>query len=723
MPLQPSHQEHIQLKQVLVKSGGVVVEDVPASEVGRRNILVRVSHSCISVGTEMAGVRGSGQSLYRRALKQPDKAWQALRMVREHGLLRTASFITGKLGAASPTGYSAAGRVIAIGPDVKGFVVGEYVACAGGGIANHAEVIDVPVNLAVRIPAGLGTAASATVTLGAIALQGVRRTAPTLGETVVVIGLGILGQISAQLLRANGCRVIGVDLDPERIRVARENGLDHGVDPALENYVERVGKMTDGIGADAVIVTAASADNRVISEAMQACRKKGRVVLVGDVGLDLNRGDFYKKELDFLISTSYGPGRYDAEYEEGGRDYPLPYVRWTENRNMEEYLRLLADGKLSLANMMREPYEIDDAAIAYEALKAEGPNPLMVLLAYPPREEAVVRSVNLVPRTYASGAIRVALVGAGGFAQSMHLPNMERLKKSFQLRAVMSRTGATAKAVAKQFGASYATTDFSQVLKDPDVDLVLIATRHDLHARMVLEALKAGKSVFVEKPLAIAREELSLISDFFAQTQNPPVLMTGFNRRFSPAMQRAKEVLRGRMTPLIVNYRMNAGYIPLDVWVHGAEGGGRNIGEACHIYDLFNFFTDAAVESVHATAIAPTGKQWARNDNFVATVAYTDGSVCTLTYTALGDNSHPKERMDIYGDGKVISMDNFTQLTIAGGKFKGWSAATADKGQLPELKALASCMLHGGHWPISLDQQLQATTISFEVERQIRYQE
>jgi len=347
----------------------------------------------------------------------------------------------------------------------------------------------------------------------------------------------------------------------------------------------------------------------------------------------------------------------------------------------------------------------------------------MVLLAYPPREEAVVRSVNLVPRTYASGAIRVALVGAGGFAQSMHLPNMERLKKSFQLRAVMSRTGATAKAVAKQFGASYATTDFSQVLKDPDVDLVLIATRHDLHARMVLEALKAGKSVFVEKPLAIAREELSLISDFFAQTQNPPVLMTGFNRRFSPAMQRAKEVLRGRMTPLIVNYRMNAGYIPLDVWVHGAEGGGRNIGEACHIYDLFNFFTDAAVESVHATAIAPTGKQWARNDNFVATVAYTDGSVCTLTYTALGDNSHPKERMDIYGDGKVISMDNFTQLTIAGGKFKGWSAATADKGQLPELKALASCMLHGGHWPISLDQQLQATTISFEVERQIRCQE
>lgn len=714
--------EGIRLKQVLVRGGGVVVEDVPAAAVGPKNILVRVSHSCISVGTEMAGVRGSGEPLYRRALKQPDKVAQAFRMMREHGVQRTANFITGKMSAATPTGYSAAGVVIAVGPEVEGFAIGDRVACAGAGIANHAEIIDVPVNLAVQIPDGLGTEPPATVTLGAIAMQGVRRTAPTLGETVVVIGLGILGQITAQLLRANGCRVIGVDLDPERLRLASENGMDHSMDPSTENYVDRVHKLTDGFGADAVIVTAASASNQVISEAIQACRKKGRVVLVGDVGLDLNRADFYKKELDFLVSTSYGPGRYDAAYEEGGHDYPLPYVRWTENRNMEEYVRLLAEGRVSLANLSTTPYPIDKAAVAYETLKAEGRKPLLVLLKYPTRSDAVNRTVRLAAPAPRSGAVRVALAGAGGFAQSMHLPNMTRMKARYQLLAVMSRTGSNAKAVGSQFGAAYATTDYAAVLADPSVDLVLIATRHNLHAAMVMQALQAGKHVFVEKPLAIGSDDLRAISDFYATTPNPPLLMTGFNRRFSPAMQRAKAVLAGRTTPLIVNYRMNAGYIPAEVWVHGPEGGGRNIGEACHIYDVFNFLTDAAVESVQASAIVPAGKQWARNDNFVATIAYRDGSVCTLTYTALGDKGHPKERMDVYADGKVISMDDFKSLSIVGGRHKGWSSATSEKGQLEELDALAASLLDGAPWPISLEQQLQATTISFDVERQIQGQ-
>lgn len=706
------------MKQVLVQGGGVLVQDVPAPQVGPRNILVRVCHSCVSVGTEMAGVKMSGLPLYKRALKQPENVKRVFDMMREQGVKRTMDRVLGKLAAGTPTGYSAAGEVIEVGAEVDSFRVGDLVACAGAGIANHAEIIDVPVNLAVRVPTGLDTSLACTVTIGAIAMQGVRRTAPTLGESVVVVGLGILGQLTAQFLHANGCRVIGTDLDPLRIQAALENGMNYGIDPSQENYVERVYKLTDGFGADAVIVTAATPDNKVISDAMQACRKKGRVVLVGDVGLDLNRADFYKKELDFLISTSYGPGRYDPVYEEGGQDYPLPYVRWTENRSMEEYLKLLAEGRVTLANLNREPYEIDRAGEAYEALKGGGDKPLLVVLSYPHRPEALLRKVSF-RQLGQDGKIRLGLAGAGGFAQGMHLPNLFKLKNEFELAAVMSRTGSNARAVATQNGATYATTDYRELLADPNVDLVLIATRHDLHGGMVFDALNAGKHVFVEKPLAIGPEELARIEEFYQGRQDGPLLMTGFNRRFAPGVTRAKEILAQRTTPIIINYRMNAGYIPLDHWVHTAEGGGRNIGEACHIYDLFNFFTGAEVTSVQAASVAPTSKQWAHNDNFVATITYADGSVCTLTYTALGEKSHPKERMDIYADGKVISLDDYRSLTVAGGNYKGWNAGNVQKGQFEELQAVAGCLLRGGEWPIPLWQQLQATRISFEVEAQL----
>jgi len=706
------------MKQVLVQGGGVLVQDVPAPQVSEKNILVRVSHSCISVGTEMAGVRMSGLPLYKRALKQPENVKRVFEMMRDEGVKRTIKRVTGKLAAGSPTGYSAAGEVIEVGADVEGFRVGDRVACAGAGIANHAEVIDVPVNLAVKIPGGLDEAKASTVTLGAIAMQGVRRTAPTLGETIVVVGLGILGQLSAQFLKANGCRVIGVDLDSDRIARALENGMDFGINPKEEDYVSKVARLTDGFGADAVVVAAAAASDKIISEAMQACRKKGRVVLVGDVGLNLNRADFYKKELDFLISTSYGPGRYDPYYEEGGLDYPLPYVRWTENRNMEAYLRLLAGGEVKLDNICRTVYSVDDAPRAYEALKSDADKPLMVLLSYPRRDEAVSRKVVLRQApALGKGRIRVALAGAGGFAQGMHLPNMLKLKDKFDLRAVMSRTGANARAVATQYEAAYATTDFEEILSDSDIDLVLIATRHNLHGPMVLRALEAGKNVFVEKPLAMTEDELGQIVRFYEKSPNGPLLMTGFNRRFSPAITRAREILNDRTTPIIVNYRMNAGFIPLEHWVHTEEGGGRNIGEACHIYDLFSALTGSGPVRIEVQAIAPTSKQWARNDNFVATISYVDGSVCSLTYTALGNKLHPKERMDIYADGKVISLDDYKSLTIAGGRMKGWSSSSAQKGQMEELEALAHALAEGGPWPIPLEEQLAATKVSFEVEK------
>jgi predicted dehydrogenase/threonine dehydrogenase-like Zn-dependent dehydrogenase len=668
----------------------------------------------------MAGVRMSGLPLYQRALKQPENVKRVIEMVRDQGVARTIDRVTGKLAAGSPTGYSASGVVVDIGAEVDGFSVGDRVACAGAGIANHAEFIDVPVNLAVKLPDWLDTKFASTVTLGAIAMQGVRRSQPTLGETFVVVGLGILGQLTAQMLVANGCRVIGVDLDYGRIKLALDNGMHFGIDPSKENYVDRVHKHTGGFGADAVVVTAATESNQVISEAMQATRRKGRVVLVGDVGLDLNRADFYKKELDFLISSSYGPGRYDPVYEEGGQDYPLAYVRWTENRNMQAYIDLLAEKRVRLDSLLHDPYPIEKAADAYGALQSGGEKPLLVLLEYGDRAGESTTTVQIRGRKIVKDRIRIALAGASSFAQGVHLPNMVKLRDEVTLAAVMSRTGANAKAVATQYAAEYCTSVYDDILRDDTIDLVLIATRHDLHGAMVVDALRAGKNVFVEKPLALTEQELAVIEQHYKDLSERPMLLVGYNRRFSPAMSVIKKMLAERTTPMIVNYRMNAGFLPIDHWVHGPEGGGRNIGEACHIYDLFNFLVGTPdVASISAKAISPKTSQWRRNDNFVAIVKYSDGSLCTLTYTALGDKSYPKERMEIFVDGKVLVMDDYKAVHVHGGRHRGWSSSTVQKGQMEELKALVDALKSGKPWPIPLEEQLMASRVSLEVERQL----
>lgn len=706
------------MKQLLVRSGKVFLKEVPAPVVGPKNILVRVECSCVSVGTEMAGIKMSGLPLYRRALKQPHHVKRVIQLMRDQGIARIYKQVKGKLDAGLPTGYSAAGTVVAVGPEVDGIAVGDRVACAGAGVANHAELIDVPVNLCVPVPDQLSFDAAATVTLGAIAMQGVRRALPTLGETIVVVGLGILGQITAQLLSANGCRVIGTDVDPSRIATALENGLDIGINPGDGDLVERVVKLTDGFGADAIVITAASASSDILAGAFQACRKKARVVIVGDVGLNMARADIYTKELDVLISCSYGPGRYDPMYEEEGADYPLAYVRWTENRNMGEYLRMLATGRVRLDNMIQEPFPIDKAEEAYGRLAGEGQKPLLVLLKYPPREGAAHPVLQLKAPAPIDGRIKIALVGAGGFAQGMHLPNLQKLKDRFDLRTVVSRTGLSARSAAERFGGSAAATDYQTVLDDPQIDLVLIATRHDLHAEMTLAALKAGKHVFVEKPLSMTEEGLDAIEAFFAANPNGPLLMTGFNRQFAPAIVAAQAAVKDRTSPMIVNYRMNAGYIPSDHWVHGPHGGGRNIGEACHIYDLFNALTGSRPVDVHACTIVPASDHWRRDDNFVATIRYADGSICTLTYTSMGAKNFPKERADIFVDSKVIVLDDYKQLTITGGK-GGWKGLTIEKGQFEELKALAEAFRPQGQFPISLADQLSASRVSFAVETQL----
>jgi predicted dehydrogenase/threonine dehydrogenase-like Zn-dependent dehydrogenase len=617
--------------------------------------------------------------------------------------------------------------VIEVGEGVDDFAPGDRVACAGAQCAYHAEIVRVPHNLVVHIPENVGFDAASSVALGAIALQGVRRAQPTLGETFVVIGLGILGQITVQLLRANGCRVIGVDLDRSRIALAARHGMNWGVHPDDVDDVLQVARLTSGAGADGVIVTAANSSDAIISAAFHMCRKKARVVLVGDVGLDLQRADFYAKELDFLISTSYGPGRYDAKYEENGLDYPLAYVRWTEGRNMAEYLRLIADGALKVKPLIAAVHSIDAVDTAYRSLQGGAEKPLMVLLSYPPRPSAAPHRVSLVPAllpavaTVASEVIRVGLIGAGSFAKGMHLPNLVNLQSGFRLRAVASRTGHNATATGKRFGADYATTDFREVLADQSVDAVIIATRHDSHGRIALEALRAGKHVLLEKPLALTEGELRAIEDFYANANGPqPVLLTGFNRRFSLYAQHIAALLARRSNPMIMNYRMNAGYIPLDHWVHGPEGGGRNRGEACHIYDLFTFLTGTEVRDVQARAIVPSTGYYAASDNFVATLSFADGSLATLTYTALGATGYPKERLDVFVDGIVISLDDYRSLTLVGGKEKPLATRASEKGQKEELLAFARAIKGSGEWPIPLWQQLQATRISFAVEDILR---
>jgi predicted dehydrogenase len=544
-----------------------------------------------------------------------------------------------------------------------------------------------------------------------------------LGESIVVVGLGLLGQLCAQMLRANGCNVIGVDIDSQRLAIAKSSGIDHALNPADEDYVAVVQRLTDGFGADAAVICAAGTSDEIVRKAMQCCRRKGRVVLVGDVGLHLQRSDFYQKELDFLISTSYGPGRYDPKYEETGSDYPIAYVRWTENRNMQAYLDLLASERIGFGNFPPTVFDLERVNEAYASVSGSARTSLVALLKYSEAASLVHRIPLPIAASARRGPIGVTLVGAGGFAQGMHLPNMRKLKNLFSLRGIISRTGTNAKAAGQQFGAAYVGTDFKSALADSDTSLILIATRHHLHASMVLEALEAGKNVFVEKPLALHDEELESIEYFYSQRAGTPVplLMTGFNRRFSPSMIRAKQWLASRSSPMMVNYRMNAGFIPLDHWVHGEEGGGRNVGEACHIYDLFAFLTASSPLRIKAECISATGRQWNANDNFVATIGYSDGSVCSLTYTALGSRDFPKERMEIYCDGSVIELDDYRSLKMTGRTASEWKSSAPAKGQFQELEAVGNWLLApSAAWPISLADQLAVSRVALEVERQLK---
>lgn len=711
------------MKQVLVKNGEAVLEDVPPPQLEAGTVLVRVDHSCISIGTELAGLKSSeGSSLSMAALTM-NNVRKVVRYVKTRGIGYTSRLVKTAISSGSPLGYSAAGTVLEVGEGVEDISIGDRVACAGAQCANHAEVIRVPRNLTTAVPQGLSFAEASTVTLGSIAMQGVRRAAPTLGENFVVIGLGVLGQITTQILKANGCHVFGTDVDAQRIEVAEAHGLDKGILQDSSDIVEKVFKLTNGIGADAVIITAATPSSDVVSTAFKMCRRKGRVVVVGDVGLNLKRADFYTKELDFFISTSYGPGRYDRVYEEMGVDYPIAYVRWTENRNMEEYLRLLVDGKVVLKGLIEKVWPFTEAPSAYQNLHASSKKPLMVLFDYQSEDLTGTFAKRIVissTKRDADGRVRTALVGGGAFAKAVHLPNMQALDDQYVIRAIASRTGHNAKSTAASVGAVYSTSDYQEVIDDPEVDAVLICTRHHLHADMVLRGLQAGKHVFVEKPLAMTRTELTQIESFYRQGgEKPPILFTAYNRRFSPHIQKVKQLLSQCSSPMIINYRMNAGYLPQDHWVHNEQGGGRNIGEACHIYDVFTYVTGCRVTAVEAFSIDTGNNYYSQRDNFSVMLKFEDGSVANLTYTALGNSAYPKEKMEIYVDGRVLALSDYTELNIIGEGAENFQTKAMEKGHKEELQAFSNAILNTGNWPIELWEQLQVMDIAFQVEEMI----
>lgn len=708
------------MKQIIGKKGKVIIEDIPAPATSDNTVLVKVAYSCISTGTEIASIDSSGQSLINKALQQPEKILKVYDSFKKEGLSETFKKVKGKVKSDSliPLGYSAAGIVVNVGKNIKTLVPGDRVACAGAGIANHAEYIEVPRNLLVKVPDEVDLDVAATVTLGAISMQGVRRADVKLGEFVAVIGLGVLGQITLQLLMANGCRVIGIEKDQERIEKALNVGLDCAVNPEKEDPVKKALLFSNGYGLDSVIITAATSSYAPLEQAFHMCRKKGKVVLVGVVGMKINRDHIYEKELDFLISTSYGPGRYDEEYEKHGLRYPYSYVRWTETRNMEEYLKLIAEKKIAVKQLIEKEFLFEHAHNAYEALHKQDNRPLIVLLKYGTTgENTPSRKIVLkTNKCLKNGKINIALIGAGNFSQNMHLPNLVTLKDKYTIYAIVSKTGLTAASVAKEYNAHYATTDYKEVLRDENVHAVIIATRHNLHVRMAIDALQAGKPVFLEKPMSIHKKELDELVSVIEQTQMP--FMVGFNRRFSKYATEIKKHIDKRINPMMITYQVNAGYIPLDSWVHSEEGGGRIIGEACHFFDLFYFFTDAQVETVTVHRIAPHTAYFSAEDNVVVTAQHKDGSVGMLVYTALGDSSYPKETCQIFYDGKVIVLNDYKQLEGYGVDVQKLTSAVSDKGHIEALQAFAGYVRGECTEPIPLWHMIQATEMTFAAHEQ-----
>ena len=704
------------MKQLLqnLGNGESTLVEIPSPSCGRHQVLIATQASVVSIGTEKMLVEFGKASLLAKARQQPDRVKDVLNKIKTDGLATTIEAVKNKLDQPIPLGYCNAGVVLEVGSDVRGFRPGDRVVSNG----SHAEVVAVPENLVAKIPDGVEFEDAAFTVAGAIALQGVRLLNPTLGETVVVIGLGLMGLLASQILIANGCRVLGTDFDAAKCDMAASFGvtavcLAGGADP-----VSSAQEFSRGRGVDGVLITASTPSNEVMHQAAQMCRQRGRVVLTGVVGLDLRRDDFYKKELSFSVSCSYGPGRYDEAYEDRGLDYPIGFVRWTSQRNFEAFLDLLASEKVRLKPMISLRVPFDDVLSVY---KEFNPKNLGVVLQYPEaatRTDLRSRSVTISSTPPGATKAAIAFIGAGGFTSSTLLPALK--PTGAILQSIVSNSGISAKHLAGKFGFQSIKTDVDLVFSDSQVNTIFITTRHDSHAKYVIRALEAGKRVFVEKPLALDEEELARVVEVYEKQSNPYV-MVGFNRRFSPYVTAIKKALTREARPKSMIMTVNAGFIPADHWTQNpTTGGGRIIGEGCHFIDLLRFLAGSSITAVKATANRDQSGN-AVEDEVTIQLEFADGSTGTILYLANGSKTFAKERLEVFCGGKILQLDNFRALHSF-----GWSQVAAmktrriEKGHAEEMAAVVTSIETGRPAPIPFDEIVEVTKATFDAVRQIR---
>ena len=709
------------MKQLLqnVKNGRATVADVPVPTPREGQALVKVEASLVSAGTERMVVEFAEKSLVGKARARPDLVKQVVDKARREGVVQTAQAAFNRLDQPMALGYSSAGTIVALGKNMPGFKVGQRVACAGGGYAVHAEYNVVPGNLLTPLPQNVDFESAAFTTLGAIALHGFRLAEPQIGETIAVIGMGLLGLLAAQIATAAGCNVLGIDVDPSRIALASSLGLR--AVPRAE-AVDSSAAFTANRGFDVVLICADTSSNDPVELAGVIARDRARVVATGAVGLSFPRKAYYEKEISFINSRSYGPGRYDSSYEEHGNDYPLGYVRWTEGRNFEAVVDWMAKGQLQVKPLITHRFDINEATRAYEVITGKRKEKFLgVLLTYPQGEKKEERKV-LFPLSSAksAGTVKLGVLGAGSFAASILLPSIKKAG-DIELIGIASSGGLHAQHSGKKFGFNYATSDDDEILNDPNINTVAILTRHDTHADLVVKALKAGKHVFVEKPLAINNAQLSAISKPLLKTEDC-ILTTGFNRRFAPLADALSSFLSHRSEPMHVHYRVNAGAIPLNHWTQDPEiGGGRIIGEGCHFVDFITFLVGDTPVSVTAHALPNDGKY--REDNVSMTFTFPDGSLGIVDYLANGDKSFPKERVEVFCGGQIAVLDDFVSLqTVKDGKRKEVRAAQ-NKGWTEEWKVFAKAIREGGEPPILYEQLIGVTRSTFAAVESIRRQE
>jgi len=706
------------MKQLLqhIKNGKTIVEDIPIPTPREGQALVKVSASLVSAGTERMVVEFAEKSYLGKARSRPDLVKQVLDKAKREGVAPTLQAAFNRLDQPMALGYSTAGTIVALGKNMQGFKVGQRVACAGGGYASHAEYNVVPKNLLTPLPKNVDFESAAFTTLGAIALHGFRLAEPQLGENVAVIGLGLLGLLTIQLAAAAGCNVLGIDLDPQRIQLASALGLQAVSRPNAESAAR---SATANRGFDSIIICADTPSNDPVELAGIIARDRAKVVATGAVGLNIPRKIYYEKEISFINSRSYGPGRYDANYEENGVDYPIGYIRWTEGRNFQAVVDLLSSRKLKVESLISHRFPIEDGVQAYEVITGKKKEPFLgVLLVYPEekmKEERRIEFPSIVNRK--SSIVNLGVLGAGLYANATLLPVIKN-NKDFELVGIASSGGLHAQHSGKKFGFQYATSSEDEIINDKNINTVAILTRHDSHADLVMKALKAGKHVFVEKPLAINSTQLSAISKQL-KAKNQPLLTVGFNRRFSPLAQNLKSEIANRQSSIYAHYRINAGYLPLNHWTQDPTlGGGRIIGEACHFIDLITYLVGAPPVSVNAHALPDGGKY--REDNVSMTFTFSDGSIGIVDYLANGDKSYPKERLEVFCEGMIAVLDDYVSLTtVKDGKKKVESGAQ-DKGWRAEMSAFAGAIQGKSEAPIPYEQLIGVTQSTFAAVESIR---